>query len=85
MSSNLPPGVSDSSIPGNRPEDALDEQILGDIWSVLADHGIFEPEDYEQSDKLNSGLLDLVLKYRDMGMREGLDDARMTLEMAPTP
>ncbi len=31
MSSNLPPGVTDSMIPGNRPEDTLWEQLCDDI------------------------------------------------------
>lgn len=39
MSSNLPPGVSEADIPGNRPEDGAYEQILGGpIGDWLATH-----------------------------------------------
>lgn len=39
MSSNLPPGVSEADIPGNRPEDAANERVLdGPIGDWLAQH-----------------------------------------------
>lgn len=39
MSSNLPPGVTEGMIPGNRPEDAMMEQIWdGPIGDALSQH-----------------------------------------------
>lgn len=35
MASNLPPGVTESMIPGNRPGDAADEELAGRIWEIL--------------------------------------------------
>lgn len=41
MSSNLPPGVTESMIPGNRPEDEAWEKFLDDLNEKLGDT---EPE-----------------------------------------
>lgn len=40
MSSNLPPGVSESDIPGNRPEDIAWEHLHEKIDSDSSDHGL---------------------------------------------
>lgn len=44
MASNLPPGVSVSMIPGNRPEDIEDEAFWETLDAKLIENGIDLPE-----------------------------------------
>lgn len=40
MASNLPPGVTESMLPGNRPEDVLFDRAYGDLCEGLDKAGI---------------------------------------------
>ena len=42
MSSNLPPGVTDGMIPGNRPEDAEEERICEAITVLIGPDSLGE-------------------------------------------
>lgn len=44
MSGNLPPGVTDGMIPGNRPEDAAQERFMEKLGEAL--RGIMAEETY---------------------------------------
>lgn len=41
MSSNLPPGVTDSMLPGNRPEDMENERAWDELHSWLDDLAVY--------------------------------------------
>jgi hypothetical protein len=72
---NMPPGVSESDIPGNRPEDALDEQILDDLFGALQICGVRVDEEIEL--ELGDRLAEIVHKHMDGAVQEALSDARM--------
>lgn len=68
MTSNLPPGVTDSMIPGNRPEDVAQEKFMDRLYDLLSDFGIDLAEQndelWEQVDTYADGLLDLIVRYQ---------------------
>jgi hypothetical protein len=64
MSSNLPPGVTDSMIPGNRPEDAEEEAF----WETLYADLTIERVDAIEADEF---LKRIIVKARDLGYNHG--------------
>lgn len=78
MSDNLPPGVSEGMIPGNRPEDIEEEQFFHALERKLA--GINEepsaldrvPDDAWDSEWFATA----VLAARDLGYRTGWDERK---------
>lgn len=62
---NLPPGVSDSMIPGNRPEDLLADRISEALSGLVADFGVTydESQDDEYGEILDA-LVSFVQRYR---------------------
>lgn len=66
--SNLPPGVEPHMIPGNRPEDAMEEAFRDGLAHLLDTYGL---DLSRQSDKVletfdmhADGLFDLIVRYR---------------------
>lgn len=66
MSSNLPPGVTDSMIPGNRPEDVRYERMADRLAEVMGGEP-GDPIDHEKFDQL----VDFVIAREDEAIREG--------------
>lgn len=81
MTSNLPPGVTESMIPGNRPEDlwfdtfmaALVEKVPGSF------SGAFDPEILARV--VGEYLTALDIAYTS-GMRDGVNEAAMAIQEA---
>lgn len=65
MPSNLPPGVTESMIPGNRPEDQAWERVHEDIDNDAAKHGL---SDMEVAHAWKSGLA-AYLALKRMGVK----------------
>lgn len=76
--SNLPPGVTDLMIPGNRPEDAEFENFMEWVWDKFADSALDIPEMKRalligiagvQAEQNEIGtLIEKVIRDHDMGM-----------------
>lgn len=90
-SSNLPPGVTDSMIPGNRPEDDAEEAWWDEYLSKLEKD---DPPAYRLYDEINgshrSYHLDTMIRLaRDMGQgrgyNEGVNDATLEAQLAQEP
>lgn len=66
---DLPPGVSPSDIPGNRPEDEAWEKITLDFWNgKYCSDELWKK--FEEA-KLSNDLIDIVDKAIDYGMELG--------------
>jgi len=85
--SNLPPGVSDHMIPGNRPEDMLEEAF----WELLqekydAAHPQFKKIMWEvfstDESNLDDAITALVTLARDIGYERGFAEGRQEEQMA---
>lgn len=76
MTSNLPPGVSENMIPGNRPEDIEEEAF----WDALLEKSPDDllPEEWWEDE----GIVKLVRLTRDMAYTAGLNDGRLEEQMA---
>lgn len=83
MSSNLPPGVTEGMIPGNRPEDLKEEAF----WEVFLDkidsEKIEIPEEAGpvQWDDLSHWLMRVIVVARDLGYSEGVHDGIVEEQM----
>lgn len=76
MASNLPPGVSESMIPGNRPEDVAEDAF----WDKLiekAPSGDLPEDWYEER-----GLVALVEATRELAYDQGFGEGRAEEQMA---
>lgn len=77
MESNLPPGVHEGMIPGNRPDDVAEDQFWATYEEKLGEAGVQVPDDAWQSD----WFVEAVRIGRDMGYNggygEGVNDARL--------
>jgi hypothetical protein len=69
MSSNLPPGVTENMIPGNRPEDMAEEAF----WEALYDGLTTERVEAIEADEF---LQRILIKARDLGNQAGYDEAQ---------
>lgn len=49
---NLPPGVSENMIPGNRPEDALEDEFWDHLINKVEDAKLELPEEWYDDPKL---------------------------------
>lgn len=79
--SHLPSGVTESMIPGNTPEDALDEQILDDLYNALDEAGVPDiPEDC--FDALNEKFVEIVRKHIGGAVGAALREERLTADPA---
>ena len=72
MSSNLPPGVTSSMIPGNSPEDALAEEMWEKALQAAHDAGYPVPDDLEDATWFTMAL-DAAM---DFGRRIGYDEGK---------
>lgn len=71
MASNLPPGVSESDIPGNRPEDVAYEEFWEHLNRKFKEkHGVYPPAHSDET-------IDLVEIARQMAYNEGYNDGKM--------
>lgn len=77
MASNLPPGVNDNMIPGNRPEDLREEKFFEDHAERCAKEGITLDEDWESE---RAGRIFTIA--RDLGYDEGYQDACAESDLA---
>jgi hypothetical protein len=73
---NLPPGVSESMIPGNRPEDEAEERFWEELFKRSPDD--FLPEEWWE----DQGIQKLVLVVRDMAYNLGFAEGRQEEQMA---
>jgi len=77
---NLPPGVSVSDIPGNRPEDVAEEEF----WEKL--HEKLTAEGYRQADIddifENDFTMKAMMVAREMGYTRGYNEGQAEAEMA---
>ena len=81
MASNLPPGVSESMIPGNRPEDVAEEAFFDALiekLESLADAKHKVPDELWAKEWFQNALR----AARDLGYIEGTNDARMEADLA---
>ena len=67
MSSNLPPGVTEGMIPGNRPEDIAWDEFYEWFEDQCCDHGITVDQAYEICKRGISVLCDKAIKERKDG------------------
>lgn len=74
MSSNLPPGVTESMIPGNRPEDAAYEAFMEAVSTVVDAETWTAIED-------NAQHLAAIDKARELGYEAGFGDAKAEAEI----
>jgi hypothetical protein len=72
--SNLPPGVTEGMIPGNRPEDEADEAFFDALSARSVALGFDLPDDGQFEDALRAA--------RDLGYDVGHDDGRAEEQMA---
>lgn len=77
MNSNLPPGVSVSDIPGNRPEDAAEEAFWDAFDAKCREAGIDMPPI-----DLDSSTAKLITIARDLGLMQGFNEGRAEEQMA---
>jgi hypothetical protein len=84
MASNLPPGVTESMIPGNRPEDLANEEF----WTALETRFKAEHPELDEklqyitlSDDLEPAFVAVVEMARDMGYAAGVNEARIETEI----
>jgi len=69
MSSNLPPGVTESMIPGNRPEDADDEAFFDKLLNLPGlDQGAVNAV------AGNTALQEVIIAARDLGFEAGYNE-----------
>lgn len=78
MNSNLPPGVTDSMIPGNRPQDAEFEHILDSI-AVFMEDGLERSEYHDKSD-IPDILCNLLAEYEVDADSEFLKEQGLDIE-----
>jgi len=72
MSSNLPPGVSEHMIPGNRPEDVLEEAFWNNLEEKLKERNNLEVEDeFWQADWFQTAVTMAREIGYDLGFQEG--------------
>lgn len=71
MSSNLPPGVQDKSIPGNRPEDETREKLINGFWDTLTEDELASATRFDTM--CYNFVSDLVSKAIDWGYKAGFD------------
>jgi predicted DNA-binding ribbon-helix-helix protein len=82
MSSNLPPGITESMIPGNRPEDAEEEAFWDELASRMglpANKLAERVFDQVANDDNLSKVIELA---RDIGYERGMQDGRAEEQMA---
>jgi hypothetical protein len=77
---NLPPGVSENMIPGNRPEDAEDERFWNALYQKLSDLGWAEKRIESLED--NTSIQQVIQVTREIayaiGVAEGQADGELT-------
>lgn len=73
-SSNLPPGVSESSIPGNRPEDEWADKFWNAIAFPSSMHEMMDPE--HAADAVNEYLRLIAVAYG-LGFNDGQVEAEI--------
>lgn len=71
MPSNLPPGVNESDIPGNRPEDAYWEKVLDGFYNSLDEKT--KPALLKIGFKEGEEVIEKAIQY---GINLGRDEAR---------
>ena len=81
MSSNLPPGCSESDIPGNRPEDFAEEALAVEINELLQpvnDLGEHVLIGWETAfDKTHAMVMDFVKEQYEAGRKAAMEDEKM--------
>jgi len=79
--SNLPPGVSENMIPGNRPEDAAYEKFWDELYTKFVKE---YPGNQEELDKLMDG--DFFMHFVDMAVEmanaQAYNETKNDLELA---
>ncbi len=68
MSWNMPPGVSESMIPGNRPEDIAEDALYARIFDIL-------PE--EIGEVQVEAIVSMIYEAYNNGYRDALTDAML--------
>lgn len=68
---DLPPGCRESDIPGNRPEDLMEEAFMDALVDKLDKIQLDLPEEWQNSD-----IWKLVILVRDMGYDQGFAEGR---------
>jgi hypothetical protein len=82
MSSNLPPGVTESMIPGNRPEDLAEEAFWDALFTKLLEAG-FTQSAIDAIDEQTSPLSWKAIEIaRDLGHAAGYNDGKAEAELA---
>lgn len=77
--SNLPPGVSESMIPGNRPEDLAEEEFCEKLAEALLKKD-WRQEDID--DLFESDRYQAITETRDLGYVRGFNEGRAEEQMA---
>jgi len=81
--SNLPPGVSESMIPGNRPEDIAYEKFWDELVKKFNDenpeHSKLFDKLWDDNDEIITKLVDLAVE---MASAQAYNEARNDLELA---
>ena len=76
MASNLPPGVTESMLPGNRPEDRELEARAEAIGSRLDQLGM------DPTDELIDKVIDLVIEFEEAAWTAGYNQAQDDIEQS---
>jgi hypothetical protein len=83
MNSNLPPGVSENMIPGNRPEDEAHEKFWDQLCTALMEKSGWSQEQVDElADDDNEMIRDLVDHVLDLAYTLGMQDGRAEEQMA---
>lgn len=80
MSSNLPPGVTDFMLPGNRPEDAKAEAMADAVYAAIGASGVTGTE--KQIDGLCESVCNMLAEAQSAGYSEAVTDEAMARSMA---
>jgi hypothetical protein len=78
---DLPPGVSENMIPGNRPEDEAEERFWNVLEAKLAEEPFSTPERVEKMLSHNIAFRAVEIA-RDIGYEQGMQDGRAEEQMA---
>lgn len=77
--SNLPPGVTESMIPGNRPEDIAEERFWEELWDYIATNFPDVDADTWIENDTHTKIIDYV---RNKVWMQAFDEGRAEAELA---
>ena len=73
MSSNLPPGVTDNMLPGNRPEDLQWDEVLEWAANELSESGL-DPDEVQRAVVIGIAAVQAERKFVDLLVVGGIEE-----------